>query len=52
MTLIVILLILILIALVFGGDAVAGIFQFILKAGFFIIRALLVLFIIGFQLYG
>ena len=48
MTLIVILLILILIALVFGGDAVAGIFQFILKAGFFIIIALLVLFIIGF----
>ncbi len=52
MTLIVILLILILIALVFGGDAVAGIFQFILKAGFFIIIALLVLFIIGFQFYG
>ncbi len=48
MTLIVILLILILIALVFGGDAVAGIFQFILKAGFFIIIALLELFIIGF----
>ena len=52
MTLIVILLILILIALVFGGDAVAGIFQFILKAGFWLIIALLVLFIIGFQLYG
>jgi|ETN02SMinimDraft_4_1059925.scaffolds.fasta_scaffold359575_2 hypothetical protein len=52
MTLIVILLILILIALVFGGDVVAGIFQFILKAGFFIIIALLVLFIIGFQFYG
>ena len=46
MTLIVILLILILIALVFGGDVVAGIFQFILKAGFFIIIALLVLFIL------
>ena len=52
MTLIIILLILILIALVFGGEAVAGIFQFIFKAGFWLIIALLVLFIIGFQLYG
>ena len=39
-------------ALVFGGDAVVGIFQFIFKAGFWLIIALLVLFIIGFQLYG
>ena len=40
MTLITIILILILIALVFGGDAVAGIFQFILKAGFWLLVAM------------
>ena len=37
MTLITIILILILIALVFGGEAVAGIFEFILKAGFWLL---------------
>ena len=40
MTLITIILILILIALVFGGDAVAGIFQFIFKAGFWLLVAM------------
>ena len=52
MTIVIILLILILIALVFGGDAVAGIFQFVLKAGFWLIIALMVLFFVGFQYYG
>ena len=52
MTLIVILLILILIAIVFGGEAVAGIFQFILKIGFWLIIALLVLFFIAYQYHN
>ena len=52
MTIVIILLILILIALVFGGEAVAGIFQFILKLGFWLIIALLVLFFIGYQYYN
>ena len=52
MTIVIILLILILIALVFGGDTVAGIFQFILKAGFWLIIVLMVLLFIGFQYYG
>ena len=43
MTLITIILILILIALVFGGDAVAGIFQFILKAGFWLLVSMIAL---------
>jgi hypothetical protein len=50
MTIVIILLILILIALVFGGEAVAGIFQFILKLGFWLIIALLVLLFIGYQI--
>jgi len=50
MTLITIILILILIALVFGGEAVAGIFEFILKAGFWLLlfmMALTAFFFIG-----
>ena len=43
MTLITIILILILIALVFGGEAVAGIFEFILKAGFWLLLFMLAL---------
>ena len=50
MTLITIILILILIALVFGGEAVAGIFEFIFKAGFWLLlfmMALTAFFFIG-----
>ena len=52
MTIVIILLILILIALVFGGDAVAGIFQFILKAGFWLMVAMMIFFFIGLQYFG
>ena len=52
MTIVIILLILILIALIFGGDSIISIFQFILKLGFWLIILLLVLFFIGYQYYN
>jgi hypothetical protein len=47
MTLIAIILILILIAIVFGGGAVLGIFQIIFTAGFWLLVIIITLFIFG-----
>ena len=52
MTLITIILILILIAIVFGGDAVVGIFLFIFTAGFWLLAIMITLFFIGLGYYG
>ena len=52
MTLIAIILILILIAIVFGGDAVVGIFQIIFTAAFWLLAIMITLFIFGLGYYG
>ena len=52
MTLIAIILILILIAIVFGGDVVVGIFQIIFTAAFWLLVIMISLFFIGFGYYG
>lgn len=47
MTIIALLLTLILISLVFGGDAVISLLQLIMKIGIFIIFAIILIFIMG-----
>ena len=52
MTLIAIILILILIAIIYGGGAVVGIFQFIFTVGFWLLAIMFTLFFIGLGYYG
>jgi|TARA_B100001059_G_C17656460_1_gene487239 hypothetical protein len=52
MTLITIILILILIAIIYGGGVVVGIFQFIFTASFWLLAIMFTLFFIGLGYYG